>query len=77
MNRQITGSQHVSNGLLILLLFFFRRSRFSPKLREAVTLRLLIGFGSSDTLGLCTPRDLLISEVFCLKLKNLDTPHWR
>ena len=46
------------------------------KLREAVTLQLLIGFGSSDTLGLCTPRDLLISEVFCPKYYKKFIPHW-
>ena len=46
------------------LRFFSPAEPIFPKLREAVTLQLLIGFGSSDVLGLCTPRYLSIRVVF-------------
>ena len=49
-----------------MLLFFLAESIF-PKLQKAVALRRLIGFGSSDTLRLCSSRELLISEVSCTK----------
>ena len=52
---QVTGSTPAENAHESQLLFVFPAEPNFPKLQEAVTLRLLIFFGSSDALGLCTP----------------------